>query len=55
LRAAACRQPEAHDAMTPLRKALAWAAVCLALLAVFALYSRPGFVVTLANQLWACF
>ena len=29
-------------------------AVCL-LLAVFALYTRPDFLVTLANQVWACF
>ena len=25
------------------------------LLAVFALYTRPDFLVTLANQVWACF
>jgi hypothetical protein len=25
------------------------------LLAVFWLYSRPDFLVTLANQIWACF
>jgi hypothetical protein len=29
-------------------------ALCL-LLAVFALYTRPDFLVTLANQVWACF
>ncbi|MBT2304489.1 hypothetical protein J7E70_29100 [Variovorax paradoxus] len=27
----------------------------LVLLAVFALYTRPGFLVTLADQIWACF
>ena len=27
----------------------------LVLLAVFSLYLRPSFLVTLANQLWACF
>lgn len=25
------------------------------LLAVFTLYTRPGFLVTLANQVWSCF
>ena len=27
----------------------------VASLAVFALYTRPDFLVTLANQIWACF
>ena len=27
----------------------------LVLLAVFALYLRPDFLVTLADQIWACF
>jgi hypothetical protein len=26
-----------------------------ALLAVFSLYTRPAFLLTLASQLWACF
>ncbi len=26
-----------------------------ALVAVFALYSEPGFIVMLADQIWACF
>jgi len=38
-----------------LRKLLAWSASLLALLAVFTLYTRPDFLVTLANQVWACF
>lgn len=29
-------------------------AICL-LLAVFSLYTRSDFLVTLANQVWACF
>ena len=29
--------------------------VLIALLAVFALYTRPDFLFTLANQVWACF
>lgn len=31
------------------------AAAVLALLAVFGLYTRPAFLVTLVDQLWACF
>jgi len=34
---------------------LAYAAALAALLAVFALYTRPEFLVTLADQIWACF
>jgi hypothetical protein len=37
------------------RKLLAWAAAVALLLAVFALYTRPEIMVTLADQLWACF
>jgi uncharacterized membrane protein len=37
------------------RKALFYAGAAFALAAVFALYSRPDFLVTLANQVWACF
>ncbi len=38
----------------PLRL-LAWGAALALLLAVFALYTRPDFLLTLADQLWACF
>lgn len=38
-----------------LQRTLTWGAVLLALLAVFMLYTRPDFLVTLADQLWACF
>ena len=31
------------------------AAAVLALAGVFALYTRPAFLVTLIDQLWACF
>jgi hypothetical protein len=42
--------------VTPLRrKLLAYCAATLALLGVFALYTRPQFLVTLADQIWACF
>jgi hypothetical protein len=34
---------------------LGWVAALLILLLVFALYSAPGFMVMLADQLWACF
>lgn len=34
---------------------LAWTVAVAALLGVFALYARPDFLVTLADQLWACF
>ncbi|MEO8121075.1 MAG: hypothetical protein ABI606_17355 [Rhodoferax sp.] len=34
---------------------LLYAGAACVLLAVFALYTRPDFLVTLANQVWACF
>lgn len=34
---------------------LAYGVALLLLLAVFALYTRPDFLVTLANEIWACF
>jgi hypothetical protein len=37
------------------RKLLAYAAATAILLAVFALYTRPTILVTLADQIWACF
>ncbi len=36
-------------------RALIWAVVLAILLAVFALYTRPEFMLTLADQVWACF
>jgi hypothetical protein len=42
--------------MTPrARNVLGWAAALAVLAAVFALYTRPGVMVMLADQLWACF
>lgn len=42
--------------MTPrVRKLVAHAAAVAALLAVFALYTRPTVLVTLSEQVWACF
>jgi type II secretory pathway component PulM len=37
------------------RRAALWVAAIALSAAVFALYLQPDFVVTLANQLWACF
>ena len=42
--------------MSPLAvRVLAWSAALAALLATFALYHRPDFLVSLADQLWSCF
>jgi hypothetical protein len=41
--------------MTKHQKVIAYGAALLACLGVFALYTRPDFLVSLANQLWACF
>ena len=37
------------------RQLLVWGLVLAALLGVFALYARPDFLLTLADQLWSCF
>ncbi len=37
------------------RRILLYAAALGVLLAVFALYTRPDFLVSLADQVWACF
>ena len=37
------------------RHLLAYAAALAVLLAVFALYTRPELMVTLSEQIWACF
>jgi hypothetical protein len=37
------------------RKMLAYGVAIAVLLAVFALYTRPEMLVTLADQIWACF
>ena len=38
-----------------LLKTLVWIGASLVLLAVFAMYTRPEFLVTLADQVWSCF
>lgn len=38
-----------------LRRSALWTLALLALLGVFGLYLQPGFLVTLADQVWACF
>jgi hypothetical protein len=40
---------------TTLPRWAAYAAALVALLAVFSLYLQPRFMVSLADQLWACF
>ncbi|MEY5029186.1 MAG: hypothetical protein RLZ63_1501 [Pseudomonadota bacterium] len=37
------------------RKALVWLGIVLTLLLVSLLYLRPDFVISMADQLWACF
>ena len=37
------------------RKLLAYAAAVAVLLGVFALYTRPELMITLSEQVWACF
>lgn len=41
--------------LTRAAHALAWVLMAAVLAAVFALYARGDFLLTLANQLWACF
>ena len=36
-------------------KWIAWGAAALVLAGVFALYTRPGFMVGVADLVWACF
>ena len=38
-----------------LQKTLLWSLAIVVSLAVFAMYTRPEFLVTLANQVWSCF
>ena len=41
--------------MKPSHIVMLYAGAVCALLAVFTLYTRPDFLLTLANQVWACF
>ncbi len=45
--------PEGRRRALP--RILAWAAVLAVLAAVFALYLQPTLLVSLSEQLWACF
>ncbi len=38
-----------------LMRTAAWTVALLLLAAVFVAYTRPEFMLTLANQIWACF
>ena len=37
------------------KRLMGWTIPVIALLLVFALYTRPDFMVTLSEQIWACF
>lgn len=37
------------------RKVMLWLLAIVVLLAVFALYTRPDFLLTVADQVWSCF
>lgn len=41
--------------MKPVQKFLLYTGLMLVLGLVFAMYTRPDFVMTLANQVWGCF
>jgi len=41
--------------MKPVQKVLIYIGLAVVLGLVFAMYSRPDFVMTLANQVWGCF
>ena len=41
--------------MKPIQKTLLYAGLTVVLGLVFALYTRPDFVMTVANQVWGCF
>lgn len=38
-----------------LLRGLGWLVVLLALLGTFAMYHRPDFMMSLADQIWSCF
>ena len=38
-----------------LRKAVLWSLAVLVSLGVFSLYTRPEFLISLADQMWSCF
>lgn len=41
--------------MKPLQKILLYVSLLMVLALVFALYTRPDFVMNMANQVWGCF
>lgn len=41
--------------MSMVRRTAIWVAVAAGLLATFALYQRPEFLVDLADRVWSCF
>lgn len=47
--------PPANVPLSRLRRWAGWTAGAVALALVFLLYAEPGFVVMMADQVWACF
>jgi hypothetical protein len=45
----------AHPRRSRIARAAWMAGALLVLLAVFSLYGRPAFLVTMIDQLWSCF
>jgi len=41
--------------MKPIHKATLYLAIAATLALVFAMYTRPDFMMTLTNQIWGCF
>lgn len=41
--------------MTPVQRAATWAGVLAVLMATFALYLRPSFLIDIADRVWSCF
>ena len=46
---------QTHNRHPVLMRSMMWAAVTIVLLAVFAMYLQPDFLVLLATQIWLCF
>ncbi len=44
-----------QDSHYTIKRLLAWAVALAALAAVFMAYTRPEFMLDLANQIWLCF
>jgi hypothetical protein len=47
--------PQQQPSSRAWRSVLLYAVAACALLTVFSLYTRPDFMLNLANQVWSCF